>query len=308
MSQKERVLNQHEESPFYVCALKKAFLTKKGDKTTIEAFLERRDFTDARPLDENGMSINPWIKLLTKRHNPSAKFLDNQMAIFRKEKSTEIANNENPLRWVGSGALLILETKDQKRYAVLNKRHPNYAWGDFFDANGGLCSSISDMLLPGNLGRKELEEEVVIFENGRKVPFDKMDLRIIKPKHQTEAIVHFKGQVFNTKNLIIIIDSDTGTVDFRQIFKVKIKTLDNLIFVDGEERFTKEDNKVSQNRPTLLFNLDDLKRSATNPELKVTPVKGFLNGNEINQTEKSQYGLNEKLITPALREILKSIN
>lgn len=295
-------------SPFYICALKKAYLSRKGDITTIEAFINRIDFLDARPLDVHGMSINPWLRLIMKGQNPSAEFLDNQMALFEKGNRVEIANGENPIRWVGSGALLILETKNRKKYAILNKRHPKYAWGGFFDANGGYSSSIVDMILPEKLGRRELEEEVVIFEKGQKLPLKKMDLQIIRPKHQAEAVVHFEGQMFNTKDLILIIDSKTATVDFRQIFEAKIETLENLIFVDGEERFTNKRDKVFQNRPMLLFDLDDLKSSTVNPALKITPVKGFIGGREINDTENSQYELNQKLITPTLREILRSTN
>ena len=283
--------NEHKEMPFYICRLEKASLNRTGNATTIEVYLNSKNFLENVSLDETGMSTNPWIELLTKRKNPSRDFLKRQLELFEKGESVEIADENNPIRWVGSGALLILETADEKQYAVLNKRHPKFAWGNFYDANGGYSSSIVDMLNPDTLAKREVAEEIKIEKRGNELKFDLLNPSALLPKNPVQAIIHFKGQTFITDNLILIIDPETGTIDFRQILKIRLETLEGIVITDHEEMFADKTSKISQKRPILTVPLEELiairetNRVITLPEFTIT----------------------QELLTPSLKAILENL-
>lgn len=245
-----------KKTPFYICKLKKAYLSKN----TLEVFLDSKDFLDARPLDKKGQSKNKWIIQITKRQNPSKNFLNKQLKKVTSEKPISIATQKHPLRWLGSGALLILRDKNSKRYAILNKRHPLSAWGNYLDANGGYSSTVSDMLSPKKLGMRELIEEIIIFKKGKNISLENENLKEVKIKNPVEVIINYKNKKIVEKNLILIIDSATATIDFRQIFELCVSNIGDYTFFDGETRFNKPDNEISQNRKIFLMELDKLKK------------------------------------------------
>jgi hypothetical protein len=303
MHKNERLFKEHLESPFYICKLDKAFLKHDGETTIIEAFLNSKNILMNLALDQFGMSTNPWIKTLTARQNPSAAFLTEKQKLFAEGTDVQIANEENPVRWVGSGALVILETSDGQKYAILNKRHKKYTWADYYDANGGYSSSDGDMIRPDFLAKREVAEELLFVQNDIPLPIELLDPEIIQPKKPVTAIVHYKGQAVRTNNLILIIDKETGTIDFRQILKIKLPNLINLFITDREDMFVDKTNKASQGRPILLVPLNGLVE-VIKKDMTLIPFRVFATSGDVNPYN---YKITNNLLTPALRSILQNI-
>lgn len=296
--------NEHKEMPFYVCRLRNALLTCDGSSKTIEVILDRKDFLENLDLNASGMSRNPWIEKLTKRKNPSSDFVRQQLDIFEKTGKAELANDENPIRWLGSGTILILKTPEEKEYLVLNQRYQSLAWGGFFDGNGGYSSAITDMLLPATLALKELQEEVIITDSTENIDFASAESNVLPIKNPTRVIVHFSGQTFTTDNLKLIVDADTATIDFRQILCLNIQNLDNLTFMDGEARFVNKTDQVLQKRPILLFSLTEIRKMFQDGK-GVIPVKGFINATKIDESKLKNYTATKDTLTPTLKLTLE---
>lgn len=258
------IADKMKNSPFYISKLKSAFLSKG----CLEVFLDSKDFLDARPLDNNGWSKNKWIIDITNRKNPSANFLNNQLKKINSKNKIQIATDKHPLRWLGSGALLILKEKGGKKYAILNKRHLRSAWGGYLDANGGYSSSVPDMLSPNKLGLRELCEEVIIFKNGKKVNLKKIKLKEIPLKFPTDVYIYYKNKKIVEKNLILIIDSKTATIDFRKIFELSISKISEYSLKDEETYFINQKSEINQNRNIFVMELEKLKKLKG----KITPA------------------------------------
>lgn len=305
MEKKRPILeNEHKNMPFYVCRLRNGLLTCDGIARTLEVTLDRRDFIENIDLDDNGMSQNPWIQKLTKRKNPSSDFVRQQLNIYEETGKAELADNENPVRWLGSGTILIVKTSEGKEYLVLNQRHKSFAWGGFFDGNGGYSSTITDMLLPATLALKELQEEVIITDGTENIDFSLAKSTVLRIKNPTRVIVHFSGQSFTTDNLKLIVDPDTATVDFRQILCLNIQNLDNLTFMDQETMFTNKNSQTLQERPILLFSLGDVREMFQDGK-GIIPVKGFLGAKKIEEPELKNYFATKDTLTPTLRLTLE---
>lgn len=255
MPRKERVSNEHKDMPFFICRLENAVLHYEKGKKTLEVFLERKNFIDTKDLDERGIAKNPWLEELRNGRNKNGSFVKGQMDLIGALKDVTIADAEHPIRWVGSGALLILKDRSGKRHAVLNERHPLSSWPGYMDANGGFSSSIKDMLLPGELGDKELNEEVIIKRDGKRIPITAKPLKF---PGSTTAVVHFKGQVFTTPDLILVVDAETGVIDFRRIVEMEIDDIKNFTFEDGETRYTGKNEEVLQGRKIFTMTVDRL--------------------------------------------------
>jgi len=290
--------------PFFVAKLKQAILFRNGNSTILEVTINEKDFLKDLKLDQRGMSTLPWIIKLTKRENPSADFLEKQLDIFKETGSGILANSKNPVRWLGSGVILFLKTSAKDGYLVVNQRHKNYTWGGFFDGNGGFSSSIKDMLYPSKLALKELKEEMVIKSGRKRLKHSSIPSKEIPIKKSTVVIVHFKNKSYKTNNLKLIVDPDTGTIDFRQIRQIYINNLNNLTFVDGEKRFINKKDQTLQERPILIFSLEDVKEMFQ-AKKSIVPIKGFKNSVRIDETNLVKYRMTKYNLAPTLKLTLE---
>lgn len=299
-----------KSNPFYICAANDITITKKIQgynlNVNLPPYKDSKVYINGRPLDKNGFSKNPWIIKLTKRKNPSAGFIRKQLKLLDKLESVKLADKKHPIRWLGSGAMLIIRTAYGKEYAVLNKRHITSAWGGYFDANGGYGSSLTDLLSPKKLAIREISEEIK-FISPKGINLKTAKLYSISLNPQTSVSVRYNNKKYISRNLALIVDPDTGTVDFRQVFRVNIKSLDELILTDGETRFANPHKEILQGRPILLYLLSDLKKMAGRPNFRPVPIKGYENKNEMDKLKLKKFAISNKTITPALTCILKSL-
>lgn len=303
MGKLERVTDLHEEAPFYVCRLTNAKLLHTPKNPKLVVTFERDQLLDPRPLDKNNHSLNPWIIELTSGGNQHAEFLKEAFADFEKGRDVVLADEEHPVRWLGSGALLILKDKSGE-YAVINKRTGSFIWENRFDANGGLASSIKDMLYPRELGVRELKEEVKI--TARSGVGINPKLREIKPKNSYDVEVHFKGQVFETEGLIFVPDAKAGTLDFRSIYSAEVSDVRKLVLSDMETIVSKNGKNLPTSRPILIFKLKDLIKMYRGSSI-ARPVAGFINGQKIKPSELANYRVKKGLLTPVLGGILNAL-
>ena len=267
MPKKEWVSDEHKNMPFFICRLERAVYHTGSKENILEVWLNRNNFIDASSLDARGLAKNSWLEGLRVGKNPHAQFVKKQLE--RRDGEIVIADGEHPIRWVGSGGLLILKDKKGGEYAVLNRRHPLASWPGHIDANGGYSSSVADMCFPGELGERELKEEVIIKQKGKRIPLN------ITPRHipgATTVIVHFKGQEFVTPDLILVIDSNTGVIDFRRVYEMEIGNFFDYSFEDGEKRHTGENIEVSQGREIFVIRLKNLISRFKKKEDKFTPA------------------------------------
>lgn len=287
-----------EKTPFYICAVRRSTLAIKNSVTILDVFLDKKDFVDPRPLDEHGMSLNPWIIALTNRRNPAKDFLIKQLNKFKKTGFAVLADETHPIRWCGSGAVLILEDDSKNKYLVVNKRHANAAWGNYFDGYGGYSSSKADMLNPVKLGLREFAEEIKF--NIKHKP------KIIKPDKNSKIVIHFQKRKYIYNNLNIIIDSETGTVDFRVLSLLKIKNLDNLKITDHETIFINKKSQRRQKRPVLLYDFEDINKLVSGKNRTAIPVKGYYENNVIDNKSLKEYKISLSVMTPTLLATLKN--
>lgn len=303
MHKLERVTDLHEEAPFYICRLTNAKLIHTPKAPRLIVVFERDQLLDPRPLDENNHSLNPWIIELTKGANRNAEFVQEAFAGFQKGRDVILANETHPARWVGSGALLIVADKSG-RYAVINKRVGSFIWKDRFDANGGLASSIEDMLKPKKLGLRELSEEIKITaKSGVRI---KPKLKEVRLKQPFDIEVHFKGQVFDSGGFILVPDAKTGTIDLRSVYTTEVSDVTKMVFNDTETIVSKEGKNLPTSRPILVFKLDDLLRM-NKEDSAFLPVAGFINGKKIKSGDLDDYKISRDLMTPTLTAILDAL-
>ena len=242
--------------PFYICKLEDAVLNRNILRVT----LKEKNFIKNVKLNNRGLAKNKWLELLRIGKNPSADFV--------KKNKKVIADKNHPIRWVGAGSMLVLEDINHKKFIVINKRHYLSTWPNHLDVNGGYSSSVEDMLHPDRLAMRELKEEVLIKKNGKKA---KIKANVLKLSKTITIDVSFKNRKYTTRNLILIVDADTGVIDLRQIVKMKIDDIKNYTFEDGETRFTGKYKEVSQKRKIYVIPLEKLTKMFKNGKEKFTP-------------------------------------
>lgn len=160
---------QHE--PFLINKVSHAFGVKRQDGLIDHHVYITRDMSEVlvRNLQEGQHIPNPWLRALRTGKNPAKDFLTQQAKYLHEANQKEIvplADLEHPIRWAASGGLLILRDNEGHGYIPLTVR-PEYAfYGNHLDAQGGLSGRMIDWLLPRALGLRELNEELVIVENG----------------------------------------------------------------------------------------------------------------------------------------------
>jgi len=67
------------------------------------------------------------------------------MKRYAKGADVAIATEGQPVRWLGAGGLLLVKDR-YDMYAIINKREGSFVYSDYYDANGGLSSSVEEML------------------------------------------------------------------------------------------------------------------------------------------------------------------
>ncbi len=284
---------RHE--PFFLAKVKKLEVQKRPSGGLEFSIYPELNEGISRQVIDGKHVPNPWLRQLRLGQNPGAEFLKRQIDELAQASPGDVitlATDENPMRWAGSGGILLIADANGGVLTPLNIR-PEYAfYGNRLDANGGLSSSVFDWLRPDVLGLREIAEEVIVVANGkivlpvnlkddeavlsgldidqltdrqRKVagsvlgetgyPVVPVPVEDVTPADVSETIsVHFEDRVFVSHGACFV-DPATGSLDLRKIYRMTVESIDDLIIVDGE---TDEDPSRSRNRDILLFNKDDL--------------------------------------------------
>jgi hypothetical protein len=333
-----------EYKPFLIAKVSEVFVQKGNDGEKIyDIYLSRNEFVAEKGLDDNGLSVNTWLQLLTSNRNPGADFVKRQISSLDKSHPNErvqIASNEFPLRWAGAGVLLVIETPDAQKYAVVNIRHKYAFHGGKLDANGGVSDSLMDWLTPGFLGFRELTEEIILIKDetilvpsaldsnkddprapellktaithkkiknvaesivGKSFSIEEIPITEITPPSFTDfARIHFKGVQFSFRGLVIV-DAEGGSLDVRNIYLAQVNTLKGLTILDGETKYDAQGNSSLQGRKILLLKWDDIRELSRNHQTSILPMVTFHNGISIEPKEQKYQ------LTPALSYITKSL-
>ena len=301
MSKLERVSNPHPESPFYVAKVTNATLSHGPLGPNLQILLNRKNFFDAGILDVNSRSVDTWTISLTGGRNPHAAFVQDALGKFQKGENTVLADKDHPIRWLGAGGLLLL-SNGSETFAVINKRVGSFIWDGYYSDNGGLSSSIDELLSPTKLASRELNQELMI--NGRSIEhFSPVEVYFPNSCHVT---ISFKGQDFHETDLILVVDPKTGTIDFRKIFTLHFTDISALTLSDNETLHSKDHKEIPLHRPIFLVPLRELLK-IMGSKSKAVPAIGFIDGDKIPHGELGTFKIAENLLTPSLRAILETI-
>lgn len=121
--------------------------------------------------------------------------------------------------------------------------------------------------------------------------------------------IHFNGKVYSNSGLVII-DPQTGSLDLRHIYQIKIGSLDNLKIIDGE---VERDGSTPRNRKIILINKNDLDNINKNKNKLIHPVLTFQSGNVI-KSETLNINVENNIqndftyLTPVLQRMLELIS
>lgn len=246
-----------KNEPFLLAKIKKAFTWKEGRLTWIELFINKPFLTAGR-LDAKGMSLNPWLKLITSGKNPGKKFINSQLKKFNesdKNNKLRIATKDFPLRWSGGGGMLILNLPDGRKIIPIIKRAKIGQHPDKLDLPGGMSEKLSDMISPETLARREISEEIII-RIGKKT-YEYKNMKNITGGFATHRVlIHHQKHLYAYTG-IVSIDDKNAAIDTRNIFSISLKD-NNFKITDGEISFDRNRHPLFQHRKIYLTEFPDL--------------------------------------------------